>query len=141
MHSWPTINSRKHSELIAVVNTRDKPSLVRITELHLVDRDGTFLCRRAFRTFENKTGAVTNGDGFNISSHWIFDRLQSDSKIIAEPCGAFETVDVHIKWNELRVEQCAEGCRQNFERQSTCLTRPDLEQGFPLFFGRFFIAK
>src|SRR6267378_4491834 len=57
MHSWPTINSRKHSELIAVANARDKAGLVWIAKLHLVDCDRSFFGRGALRAFENKTGA------------------------------------------------------------------------------------
>src|SRR5205807_4659333 len=141
MRSWPPVNSQKHSELIAVVNPRDKTSLVRITELHLVDRDRAFLCRSALRAFENETSAMIHGDGFVRASHRVFDRLESDTEAFAEPSGALEAVDVHVKRNELRLEQCTERCRQNFERQSAGFTRTDLQQRFPLFFGRFFIDK
>src|SRR5207253_2189688 len=141
MRSWPPVNSRKHSELIAVVNPRDKTSLVRITELHLVDRDRTFLCRSALRAFENETSAMIHGDSFVRAGHRVFDRLESDTEVFAEPSGALEAVDIHAERNELRVQQRAESCRQNFKRQSTGLTRTDLEQGFSLFLGRPFIDK
>src|SRR5438270_153539 len=71
----------------------------------------------------------------------IFDRLERDPKTVAEPRCTFEAVDIDFKWNEFRLEQRAERRRQNFERQSTCLTRSDLEQGFPLFFRRFLVNK
>src|SRR5438034_7466657 len=102
MRSWPPVNSRKHSELIAVVNPRDKTSLVWITELHLVDRDRTFLCRSALRAFENETGAMIHGDGFVRAGHRVFDRLESDAEVLAEPCRALEAINVHVKRNELR---------------------------------------
>ena len=75
------------------------------------------------------------------AGHRVFDRLESDTEVFAEPSGALEAVDIHVKRNELRLEQCAERCRQNFERQSPGFTRTDFEQSFPLFFGRFFIDK
>src|SRR5438034_11574372 len=108
MRSWPPVNSRKHSELIAVVNPRDKTSLVRITELHLVDRDRTFLCRSALRAFENETGAMIHGDVFVRACYRVLDRLKSDAEVFAEPSRALEAIHVHVKLNALRLEQCAE---------------------------------
>src|SRR5438445_13069895 len=121
MRSWPPVNSRKHSELIAVVNPRDKTSLVRITELHLVDRDRTLLCRSALRAFENETSAMLHGDGFVRAGHRVFARLESDADVFAEPSGALEAVDIHLKRNELQLEQCRERCRQHLERHSAGL--------------------
>src|SRR5437016_13047921 len=106
MRSWPPVNSRKHSELIAVVNPRDKTSLVRITELHLVDRDRTFLCRSALRAFEHETRAMIHSDGFVRASHRVFDRLERDTDAFAEPSGALEAVAVHVKRNERGRERC-----------------------------------
>src|SRR5207302_11344413 len=126
---------------VAVMDACDESSFVRITELHLVDRDGTFLGRRALRAFENKTSAVADGDGFNISGHGIFDRFERDPEIVAKPCAAFEPIHRDAERNELRVQLRAESCRQNFKRQSTGLTRTDLEQGFSLFLGRPLIDK
>src|SRR5437016_7545717 len=122
MRSWPPVNSRKHSELIAVVNPRDKTSLVRITELHLVDRDRTFLCRSALRAFENETRAMIHGNGFVCAGDGIFDRLESDTEVFAEPSRALQALNVYAKRNKLRFEQCAEGRRQNFEWQSAGFT-------------------
>src|SRR5205814_5646771 len=94
---------------IHVMNLRDEYGLVRIAEAHLVDRNRPFAGRRALGRFEDETGAVSNGYCFLISRDRILDWLQRDAKAVSESRRAFESVNLHVERNELRLEQSSEG--------------------------------
>src|SRR5205085_8708814 len=84
---------------IAVMNLRDEPGFVRITELHLVDGDRAFPRRSALGRFENESSAMSNRYRFVSPRDWIFDWLQRDSETVAEPGSALEAVDFYLKRN------------------------------------------
>ena len=84
---------------------------------------------------------MSDGHRFVIPRDGIFDWLQRDSKILAQPCRAFEPIDLHVERNELRLEQSRERCRQNFERKTARLAGADGQERFSLFRGGFLVHE
>src|SRR6267378_4840254 len=82
----------------------------------------------ALSAFENEPGTVIDGDRFDSATDWVPNWFECDPEVIAKAGRAFESVNVYTKWNELWFEQSAERRCQNFERQSSGLTRADVEQ-------------
>src|SRR5437868_5720159 len=113
---------------VAVMDACDESSFVRVAEVHRWNGDGTFSRRCALSAFENEPGAVSDGDRFDSAADGILNWFECDPEVIAKAGRAFESVNVYIKRNELWFEQSAERRCQNFERQSTGLTRADVEQ-------------